>query len=140
VRRFYIIYGLQVEAIRGITAKAHGKARIMRDEGSKMQITYQDLLMYVMHVAGEIFLISICAPLGLLLVCHLQSQSAQELGYGVQKHLNTLRSCGFDGRKITVDRHKSFESLQGFFLGIEIDPSGTGDHLDKIDTKIRHVK
>jgi hypothetical protein len=74
-------------------------------------------------------------PLGLLLVCHLQSQSAQELGQGVQKHLNTLRSRGFDGKKISVDPHKSFESLQGSFPGVETDPSGAGDHLDKIDIK-----
>ena len=31
-------------------------------------------------------------------------------------------------------------SLQHAFLGIEIDVSGTGDHLDKVDSKIRRVK
>jgi hypothetical protein len=39
-----------------------------------------------------------------------------------------------------VDPHKSFESLQGSFPGVEIDLSGAGDFLDKIDTKIRRVK
>jgi hypothetical protein len=112
----------------------------MRDEGSKLQVTYQDLVMDAMHVAGEKFLISICAPLGLLLVCHIQLQTAQELGKGVQKHLNMLRSRGFDGRKNTVDPHKSFESLQGSFPDVEIDLSGAGDFLDKIDAKIRRVK
>jgi hypothetical protein len=105
-----------------------------------MQITYQDLTMDAMHVAGEKFLISICSPLGLLLVCHLKTERSQELDHGVQKHLNTLRSWGFDGKKITVDPHKSFEALQGSFPGVEIDLSGAGDHLDKIDTKIRRVR
>jgi hypothetical protein len=111
VRRFYTVYGPQVEALRGMTTKAHAKSRVMSDEGSKLKVTYQDLVMDVMHVAGEKFLISICAPLGLLLVCHIESQTAPELGRGVQKHLNTLRSRGFDGKKIMVDPHKSFESL-----------------------------
>jgi hypothetical protein len=140
VRHFYMIYGPQDEAIRGKTTKSHVNTRIIKDEGAKMQITNQDLTMDVMHMVGEKFLISICLPLGLLLMCHLQLQNAQELGHGVQKHLNTLRSCGFNGRKITVDPHKSFEALQGSFPGVEIDPSGTGDHLDRIDTKIRRVK
>jgi hypothetical protein len=140
VRRFYTIYGPQIEALRGKTTRAHAKTKIMRDEGSKLQVTYQDLVMDAMHVAGEKFLISICALLGLLLVCHIQLQTAQELGKGVQKHLNMLRSRGFDGRKNTVDPHKSFESLQGSFPDVEIDLSGAGDFLDKIDAKIRRVK
>jgi len=140
VRRFKTIYGRQVEAICGKTTETQAKTRIVRDEGAKMQVTNQDLTMEVMHVASEKFLISICMPLGLLLVCYLQSQSAQELGQGVQKYLNTLRSRGFDGKKILVDPHKSFESLQGSFPGVEIDPSGAGDHQDKIDAKIRQVK
>jgi hypothetical protein len=64
-----------------------------------MQVTYQDLTMDVMHLAGEKFLISICSPLGLLLVGHLKTESLQEIGHGVQKHLNMLRSRGFDGKK-----------------------------------------
>jgi hypothetical protein len=120
---FYTVYGPPVEALHGKTTKAHAKTRVMSDEGSKMQVTYQDLVMDLMHVAGEKFLFSICAPLGLLLVCHIESQTAQELGRGMQKHLNTLRSRGF-------------ESLQGSFPGVEMDLSGAGDFLDKIDTKI----
>ncbi len=99
-----------------------------------MQVTNQDLTMDIMHVAGEKFLISVCSLLGLLLVCHLKTESSQELGHGVQKHLNTLRSRGFEGKKITVDPHKSFEALKGSFPGVEIDPSGAWDHLDRIDT------
>jgi hypothetical protein len=134
------VYGPQVEALRGKTTRSHAKTRVMSDEGSKMQLTYQDMVMDVMHVAGQKFLISICTPLGLLLVCHVESQTAQKLGRGVQKHLNTLRSRGFDSKKIMVDPHKSFESLQGSFPGVEVDLSGAGDFLDRIDTKIRRVK
>jgi hypothetical protein len=137
---FYTIDGPQVEAIRGMTTKRHVKGSVVRDEGAKMQVTNQDLTMDVMHVAGEKFLISICSPLGLLLVCHLKTETLQELGHGAQKHLNTLKSRGFEGKNITADSHKSFKALKGSFPGVEIDPSGAGDYLDRIDTKIRRVK
>jgi hypothetical protein len=140
VRRFYAIYGPQVAAVRGKTTKSHPKIRMVGDEGAKLQITNQDLVAVVMHVARERFLISISAPLGLLLVCHLQSLTTHELGQGLQKHLNTLRSRGFDAKKVSVDPYKSFEGLQGVFPGVAIDLSGAGDHLDKVYTKIRWLK
>jgi hypothetical protein len=135
-----MIYGPQVAAIRGKTTKVHAKTKIARDEGAKMQLTKQELVMDVMHMAGERFFVSICAPLRLLLVCHLQSLSTHEMGQGFQKHLNTLRSHGFDVKMVSVDPHKSFEALQGAFPGVEIDPSRAGDYLDRVDTKIRRLK
>jgi hypothetical protein len=72
VCRFYTIYGPQVVAKSGKTTKAHAKTKIMKDEGSELQLTLQDLVMDIMHVVSEKFLVSICAPLGLLLVCHLR--------------------------------------------------------------------
>jgi hypothetical protein len=51
-----------------------------------------------------------------------------------------LRSRGFEAKKVMVDPHKSFQALQGSFPGVEIDPTRAGDHLDKIDTKIRRLK
>jgi len=136
VRRFHAIYCPQVAAVRGKTTKSNPKIRMVGDKGAKLQITNQDLVADVMHVAGERFLISISAPLGLLLVCHLQSLTTQELGHGLQKHLNTLRSRGFDAKRVSVDPHKSLEGLQGAFPGVDIDLSGAGNHLDKVDTKI----
>ena len=135
-----MIYGPQVAAIRGKTTKVHAKTKIARDEGAKMQLTKQELVMDVMHMAGERFFVSICAPLRLLLVCHLQSLSTHEMGWGFQKHLNTLRSHGFNVKMVSVDPHKSFEALQGAFPGVEIDPSRAGDYLDRVDTKIRRLK
>jgi len=39
-----------------------------------------------------------------------------------------------------VDPHKALAALQGFFPGTEVDVSGAGDHLDKVETKIRRIK
>ena len=39
-----------------------------------------------------------------------------------------------------VDPQRSLVALQGKFPGITIDVSGAGDHLPKVDAKIRRVK
>jgi hypothetical protein len=140
VRRFFDIYGAQVAALRGKTTKKHVKGATMEDTRAKMQLTEQVMVADVMHVAGNKFLVSISSPLEVVLVKHILNQSVGTLGTGVQSHINTLRSRGFEPKRIMVDPHKSLISLQGAFPGVEIDPSGAGDHLDKVDTKIRRLK
>jgi len=140
VRRFFDIYGAQIPALRGKTTKRHTKGATMEDRAVRMQLTEQVMTADVMHVAGEKFLISVSSPLEVLLVKHLNGLSRDSLGTGVQAHINTLRSRGFEPKRVMVDPHKSLVALQGAYPGVEIDPSGAGDHLDKIDTKIRRLK
>jgi hypothetical protein len=120
VNRFYDIYGPQVAGIRGRTTKRHAKRQNVPDSAAKLQITYQDLVADVMHVAGQKFLVSISSPLELLMTYYVESQSTQELGNALQQHINTLRSRGFEPRWVLVDPHSSLVKL--------------------IDSKIRRVK
>jgi hypothetical protein len=140
VRRFYDIYGGQVASLRGKTTKRHHSIATMEDRAAKQQITRQMLAADVMHVCGERFLVSVSSPLEVLMVKGVTNLSVQALGTGVQSHVNTLRSRGFEPERIFVDPHKSLVALQGAFPGIEIDPCGAGDHLDKVDTRIRRLK
>ena len=112
----------------------------MEDLLAKMQLTEQTMVADVMHVVGEKFLVSVSSPLEVLLTKHLASLSLVSLGAGVQSHINTLCSRGFEPKRIMVDPHKCLVGLQAAFPGVEIDPSGAGDHLDKIDTRIRRLK
>ena len=138
VKRFFDIYGPQVSGLRGRTMKRRVRAAAEEDRGAKLQVTNQEMTADVMQAAGQKLLVSISKPLGLLLVQPVQSLSRDSLGKSLQAHLNTLRSRGFDARY--VDPHKSLVSLQGQYPGVEIDPSGVGDHLNMIDTKIRRMK
>jgi len=140
VKRFYNIYRPQVPGLRGRTAKKDARRQATPDSVSKMQIMNQELVADVMHVAKEKFLVSISSPLELLLVYHLKTQSAQELGHALQQHVNTLSSRGFKAKRVLVDPHSTLVSLRGGFPGAEIDPVGAGNHLDKLDTKIRQLK
>jgi hypothetical protein len=140
VRRFIDIYGAQIPALRGKTTKKHPNVSTMEDRAAKHQITRQTMVADVMNVCGEKFLVSISSPLEVLMVKHLQSKSKQCLGTGMQAHINTLRSRGFEPERVLVDPHRSLVALQGEFPGVEIDPCGAGDHLEKIDIKIRRLK
>jgi hypothetical protein len=140
VRRFFDIYGAQISALRGKTSRKHPKGAVMNDQTAKVQITHQVMVADVMHVCGEKFLVSISSPLEVLLVKHVKNLSTDSLGVALQAHINTLRSRGFEPERILVDPHKSLMALQGAYPGVHIDPVGAGDHLDKIDTRIRRLK
>jgi len=140
VHRFFDIYGAQIPALRGKTTKKHVRPLAMEDRSAKIQLTRQVLVADVMHVCGAKFLVSVSSPLEILMVKHLQNLSKDSLGAGVQAHINTLRSRGFEPERVLVDPFKSLMSLQGAYPGVDIDPCGAGDHLDKIDIRIRRIK
>jgi hypothetical protein len=140
IRRYYTIYGPQVAAVRGKTTKQHAKSAERADMGAMEQQTMQELCTDVMYAAGEKFLISVCSPLELTIVSHTESLSMEALGGCLQKQINLLRSRGFEARRVLVDPHKSLVGLAGSFPGTTIDAVGAGDHLDKVDAKIRRVK
>jgi hypothetical protein len=140
VRRYFEIYGPQVPGIRGKTIKRQAILVGEEDRGAKLQITNQEMTADVMHTGNEKLLVTISKPLGLTLVQPVTSLSKDALGKALEGHINTLRSRGFDTRRVYVDPHKSLHALQGSFPGVEIDPSGAADHLNVIDTKIRRIK
>jgi hypothetical protein len=91
VKRFYDTYRPQAPGLRGRAAKKHARRQVTPDSVSKMQITNQELVADVMHVAKEKFLVSISSPLELLLVYHIKIQSAQELGHALQQHVTARK-------------------------------------------------
>jgi hypothetical protein len=83
VRRFFDSYGAQVLGIRVKTTKRHAKMATMSDTLSKQQITNQELVMDVMHIASEKFLISASSPVEFKVVCHIALLSKSDLSTGV---------------------------------------------------------
>jgi len=93
-----------------------------------------------MHIDGQAFLITTCEPLQLTLQCPITSESQNQLGLGLQGQLNILQSRGFIPTIIHTDPARGFTSLVGAFPGVIFDPSGAGDHVAKVDAKIRRIK
>jgi hypothetical protein len=142
VRAFYEIYGEPKEApVRGKTTKKKRAARVEFNLEAKEQRKFQTLTTEVMHINGETCLISVASPLELTIASsHLVNQGKPKLGEALQAHLNLLRSFGFDARMVIVDPQKGLINLKGSIPGVEINGTGAGDHLHKVDAKIRRVK
>jgi len=58
----------------------------------------------------------------------------------MQQHLDLVRMFGFEVRIIFVDPFKSLVGLRGSIPGVKVQPTGAGDHLPKLDIRIRRLK
>ena len=72
--------------------------------------------------------------------CFITSESTNQLGLGLQGHINNLRSRGFNPTVVYTDPGSGFRSLTTAFPGTLIDISGAGDYVAKVDAKIRRIK
>ena len=138
IRRYFEIYGPIPAYVRGKTTKPNKILRSEVQDDLKAQRTNQVLTTDIMYVEKQKFLISIVSPLELVLQSPMSSDTANQMGIGLQTHLNTLRSRGFNVTRVICD--PEFSTLQGMFPGVEIDCTGAGDHVGKIDIRIRRLK
>jgi hypothetical protein len=141
VNRYYDIYGPMVEPVRG--KSTNKKVKFIGDEvdiGLKEERKMQKMTSDVMFIRKLPFLISVASPLELTISSVLNSQKLGSLGQALQVQINLLRSRGFDCDLVIVDPLKSLKNLKGSFAGVTIDATGAGDHLPKVDAKIRRIK
>jgi len=110
------------------------------DENIIMEEKRQVLSADVMHIDGKIFLITTSEPLQLTLQCPIASETQNQLGLALQGHLDFLRSRNFVPTIVYTDPAKAFRGLVTSFPGVTIDVGGAGDHLAKVDAKIRRIK
>jgi hypothetical protein len=59
---------------------------------------------------------------------------------GLQGHLMTLRSRGFEPTVVYADPHSTFRSMQRDFPRVEVDVGGARDYVPKVVAKIRRLK
>ena len=139
VRRAFRIYGRSAQAVRGKRTRRK-VSRQEVDDSMKMQRTVQTLYTDVFKVKEQPYLYSLVEPLELTLVTPVARETANELGMAMQGQFDTLKAKGFDPVRTYVDPQSGLVALQGKFTGVEIDVGGAGDHLDKIDIRIRRIK
>ena len=88
-----------------------------------------------MHIDENKFLITTSDPLQLTQQCLVTSESANQLGLGLKRHINTLRSHGFTPTIVCA-----FRQLTTAFPGVIFDVSGAEEHVSKVDAKIGQIK
>ena len=140
VRRAFEIYGIPYESVRGKhTHKKTGRQYVdtaLKSEMQREQRLYSDIF----SVRQQSFLLTMAEPLGVSVVSAIQNETTEALGLALQEHVNLLRSYGYVPTIAYLDPQPGFKPLRGQITGVEIDVAGAGDHLDKIDSKIRRLK
>jgi hypothetical protein len=135
----YDIDGIPVAYVRGkLTWKTI--AHVIIDPTAMMKEKVQALHMDVMHLDGHKFLVSVEEPIQLTIQAPVQNETADQLGLGLQGHLNILQARGFQPTVMYVDPQSSLRALKNLFPGVLIDDSGALDYVPKADIKIRRIK
>ncbi len=134
IEQVYKIYGVHPEYVCGqMTSQKVSRAQVdlgLHSTDKRLRI-YTD----VMHIDGQMFVISVTDPLNLTLQTKVQSENRLELGMVLQGHLAALRTQGFEPAIIYTDPHSSFRSMTQDFPGVELDIGGAGDYVSKADEK-----
>ena len=139
VNRAFTIYGPPAEAVRGKSTQ-HKAQREEADDSEKEQRTDQILYSDVMKVKEQSYLITLAEPLFLLIQTRVARETTECLGEALESQMQILRSKGFRPVRVYVEPQRALTALSGKFPGVEIDVSGAGDHLDKLDIRIRRIK
>jgi hypothetical protein len=139
VERAYRIYGVHPEYVKGQLVK-RTVARMPVDNTLRHADKDLKLSTDVMHVDGQLFLVSVADPLNLTLQSKVENESRTALGLALQGHLAMLRSRDFNPRVVYIDPHSSFWAMTQDFPGVEIDVGGAGDYAAKVDAKICRFK
>ena len=142
------IYGKDIASLKGKTTK---KATTVADITVGAAIVQQEQVLSVdiMFVDGIASLIGLAIPLDLTMAVSLlsfdtlqSSRSAVAVKKGLEGFISTLSSRNFVTRLTMSDGEGAVGAIKDDLnlLGIEVDVSGAGGHVARIERRIRTVK
>ena len=70
----------------------------------------------------------------------VKKMDTDALGVALTSHITLLDSNGFRVTRIITDPQRGMANLRGKLGPVELDIVGAGDHLNKVDAKIRQLK
>lgn len=135
VQRYYQLYGEPTVAVPGKMTRAKPDTRVV--SAGSIQRTVQSLSSDIMFVMEQPFLISISETLNLAVASNLESEGKISVERGLQGQITLLGSRGFKVSMDKVDPQGSVDAVETSFPEILFDIQGAGDHLTKVDIKIR---
>ena len=98
----------------------------------------QTLLSDVVHDMGKSFLLSLATstmdPLDLLIVARVDYLKGSTLRGALEDQAELLRGRGFEITEIITDPQSSLVGIPG------VNGTGAGDHIPKLDTRVRRLK
>jgi hypothetical protein len=139
------IYGRAVASFKGKT-RTMKNDRIQTEPIPREISTNQKLHVDLMYVEGVAFLISVAEPAGLTGCTHLGygkgARAEANVKAAVMKHINKIRSHGFNVVELITDDEKGVEAaVPGIgSCGIPVNINGAGDHVVLVERKIETIK
>jgi hypothetical protein len=137
--RAYEVYGEHPEYVRGkMTKKTVGRMKVdisRRSIDKSLRLSTD-----VMHVDGEMFLVTATEPLNLTLQSYVENEGKLALGMALQGQMAVLHTRGFLPEIVYTDPHSTFRSMTQDFPGVAIYVGGANDYVAKVDAKIRRIK
>ena len=135
IKLAYRIYGPPPEFIKGRMVYKHtGMDLSVQPTGviDKNQILLAD----VVHVMGKSFLLatSTIDPLDLLIVARVDDQKGSTLKGALEDQVELLKGRSFEVVEIITDPQSTLVGIPG------VNCTGTGDHVPKLDAKVRSLK
>lgn len=150
-RDFQIAEAIWRKDMASVKGKATKRATVSADISIKAKIVQKDqvLAIDIMFIDKIAILIGVATPLGLTIAYSLNnlelkksSQSAEHVRKGIAQFLGVLGSQGFKTSVIMSDGEGDVVTLVDELgkLGVDVDISGVGGHVARIERKIRVVK
>lgn len=142
------IYGKDIASMKGRTTKSATKIADITIGAAIVQ-QEQILSIDIMYVDGVASLIGLASPLDLTMAVSLlsfdtlqSSRSAVVVKKGLDGFISTLASRNFVTRLIMSDGEGAIGAIKDDLnsLGIEVDVSGAGGHVARIERRIRTVR
>jgi hypothetical protein len=142
------IWGKDITSMRGKTKKRSTPAADIR-VAARVAQQQQVLSVDIMFVESIPSLIAVSTPLDLVLAFTLKTEdmskpqrTAAAVKHGLDEIIGTLRSRGFDVTVLMSDGEAAIGKLKPYLLalGIEIDISGAGGHVARVERKIQMIK
>ena len=150
-RDFHVANGIWGPDIASLKGKTKKQATIVADIDITKQVLQQEQILSVdvMYVEGIASLIGLATPLDLTMAVSLlafdsisSSRSVSIIRNGILGFISTLASRNFSTRLIMSDGEGAIGKITADLnlMGIEVDVSGAGGHVARIERKIQTVK
>lgn len=139
VIRGFRIFGKPPAAVRG-KAKETTAVRRRPDDYLKQVGENQVLHADIMHIRGHHYLVAVAEPLQIIVTAAIESEKTERIGLALQSILEAIRGYGHNPVRVHLDPQPALQALVGKFPGVEVDISGAGDHVSKVDVRIKIIK
>ena len=141
VKRASIIYGPDWSELKGKTVMNRPNA-VNIDPIMRPVQQLQTMHIDIMFVEGLPFLISVCQPLGLVMVDRIPDRKLSTLRKVISKHINHIHNHNFVVDTVLSDGEGGIAALQDDLLAhnIRYNPAGPGQHVPVVERKIRLIK